>query len=141
VSEPASPFWLSHHAPEELHRAYRVGRLHVCARCLGLYPVLLAALVIQFASRAPLSWRADGWIAIPLFLPALADWASGRFFPALGTNVWRTVTGALLGVALGRTLYIHLQQPWPQWLILQVAIVTAVATPVILATYKRRRGK
>jgi uncharacterized membrane protein len=134
-------FWLSHHGPEELDRCYRVGGVHLCARCLGTYPVLFAVLVAQFAWHAPLSHPLDLPIGVGLVLPATADWAFGRFHPHRFSNPWRTATGALLGVALGRSLFIHLQRPLPPVLLAQAAVVTIVALPVILATYLRgRRG-
>ena len=46
-------------------------------------------------------------------IAALFDWAYGRFRPHAASNLWRTVTGVLLGMALGRTLYVHLQKPLP----------------------------
>lgn len=130
-------FWLSHHPPEELHRCYRLGRLHVCARCLGVYPTLLVALVGQFLFAAPLEHPADVPGVLALTLPATADWAWGRFRPGAFSNPWRTGTGVLLGVALARSLFIHLQRPFPPALLAQFALVTAIALPVILATYLR----
>ncbi len=134
-------FWLSHHHHDELDRCYRVGALHVCARCLGTYPVLFAALVAQFALHAPLSHPLDVLLGAGAVLPATLDWAWGRFHPHAFTNLWRTTTGVLLGLGLGRSLFIHLQQPWPQVLLAQSAVVTVVAVPVILATYLRRSGR
>lgn len=131
-------FWLSHHHQDELHRTYALGKVRVCARCLGLYPVLLAAIAAQFAAGAPLESRHDGPLAVGLLVPGLLDWAYGRFRPGAFSNPWRTATGVLLGVALGRTLYVHLQRPLPHWLLVQLAVVTAVAVPVILISLWKR---
>ncbi len=131
-------FWLSHHPPEELHRCYRFGGVPVCARCLGTYPVLFAALVAQFARHAPLDTMWDVPVATALVAPATLDWALGRFRPTWFSNVWRTATGVLLGLGLGRSLYVHLQRPLPPMLLAQLAVVTGVSVPVILATYLRR---
>ncbi len=132
-------FWLRHHHADEYNRTYVLGGVRVCARCLGTYPVMLAALVGLFAAHAPLHWRWDVPAVLALTLPALVDWAVGRFRPASGTNFLRTGTGVLLGLALGRTLYVHVQRPLPGVLLAQAALVTAVAVPVILATYRRPR--
>jgi uncharacterized membrane protein len=142
VSRPGGPdpFWLSHHPPEEYGRTFRIGGVHVCARCLGTYPVLFAALAAQFVFRVPLAWEGDQVLAVALVLPALLDWAHGRFRPWSGTNALRLATGVLLGAGLGRTLYVHLQRPFPRALLLQMAVVTAVALPVIFATWRRRPG-
>ncbi|MCP3098579.1 DUF2085 domain-containing protein [Myxococcus sp. K15C18031901] len=132
-------FWLSHHHPDEYNRTYLLGGLRVCARCLGTYPVMLAAMVGLFAARAPLHWAFDVPAVLLLTLPALVDWAVGRFRPVSGSNAVRTATGVLLGLALGRSLHVHLQRPLPVVLLAQAGLVTAVALPVILATYQRPR--
>jgi uncharacterized membrane protein len=132
-------FWLSHHHEDELNRCYRVGPVHVCARCLGTYPVLFATMAVMFALKAPLAHALD-WLAVALIVPAVADWAYGRFKPLSGTNAIRTLTGVGLGLGLGRTLFVHVQRPLPPALLAQLALVTVVAGPVILATYRRRRG-
>lgn len=131
-------FWLSHHPPEEYDRCYRLGGLHVCARCLGVYPTLFVALVIGFAVRAPTEHPLDLPVVLGLTAPATLDWAFGRFRPHALSNAWRTATGVLLGLALGRSLFIHLQRPFPAVLLAQLALVTAIVLPVILATYRSR---
>ncbi|RYZ35051.1 MAG: DUF2085 domain-containing protein [Myxococcaceae bacterium] len=132
-------FWLSHHHADEFNRTYLLGGVRVCARCLGTYPVLAAVFVGLFALKAPLSWTWDVPVGVALILPALVDWAVGRFRPASGNNAVRTLTGVLLGLGLGRSLYIHVQRPLPAVLLAQALLVTGVAVPVILATYRRPR--
>ncbi len=130
-------FWLSHHHDDELNRCFRIGGWPVCARCLGTYPVLFAALAVQIAIKAPLSLPQEVLWAPALTLPALLDWSWGRFHPASGSNAWRFITGCSLGLGLGRALYVHFQKPFPPVLIAVLSLVTLVATPVILATYRR----
>jgi uncharacterized membrane protein len=132
-------FWLSHHFDGELHRTYAVGKLRICARCLGTYPTVLLAFSVQVMVHAPLELPADAFVTIGLFLPALADWAYGRFFPEAGSNAFRTLTGILLGTALARSLYVHVQRPFPVWLWAQMALVLAVAVPVFRMSYRRAR--
>ncbi len=136
-----TPFWLSHHHPEEYARCYRLGALALCARCLGTYPVLFAALLVQFAVHARLSHPLDVAAAVGLIVPATLDWAFGRFRPSAGTNAWRTLTGVLLGLGLGRSLFVHFQRPVPPMLIAQATLVTMVGVPVILAAYWRLRHR
>ncbi len=133
-------FWLSHHHPEEYNRTYLLGGVRVCARCLGTYPVLLAVMVGLFALRVPLTWRWDVPVVLGLTLPALVDWAVGRFRPASGSNAVRTLTGVLLGVALGRSLFVHIQKPLPAVLVWQAVLVAGVALPVMLSTSGRSRS-
>lgn len=127
-------FWLSHHHEDEYNRTYLLGGVRVCARCLGTYPVLVAVMMGLFAVRAPLAWRWDVPVVLGLTLPALVDWAVGRFRPASGSNAVRTLTGVLLGVALGRSLFVHLQKPLPPMLVWQAALVMGVAIPVLLVS-------
>ena len=134
-------FWLSHHHEEEYNRTYLFGGVRVCARCLGTYPVLLAVMVGLFKVRAPLSWEWDVPVVLGLTLPALVDWAVGRFRPRGGSNAVRTLTGVLLGVALGRSLFVHFQRPLPQVLVWQAALVAVVALPVLLMTYQGPRDR
>ena len=132
-------FLLSHHSEEELHRCYRFGSVHVCARCLGVYPVLFGLVAIQLVLHAPLALKYDFPLVLGLTAPAVLDWALGQRDPARGSNLFRTFTGALLGLGLGRSLYIHLVSPFPKVLLFQLALVSVVVPPVILATYWRKR--
>ncbi len=134
-------FWLSHHHPDEWDRCYAVGPLRLCARCLGVYPTMLVTLIALFAAHAPLEHPLDLAAVLLLTAPATLDWAFGRFRPHAFSNPWRTLTGVMLGLALGRSLFIHLQRPFPVVLLLQMGLVTAVALPVIFATYRRSRGE
>ncbi|MBJ6764004.1 DUF2085 domain-containing protein [Myxococcaceae bacterium JPH2] len=132
-------FWLSHHHPDEYNRTYLLGGVRVCARCLGTYPVLVAVFLALFALRAPLMFGAEVPVGLVLVTPAVVDWAVGRFRPGAGSNALRSLTGVLLGAGLGRSLFIHVQRPLPTVLLAQSALVTAVAVPVILATYRKPR--
>ncbi|SDQ41453.1 DUF2085 domain-containing protein [Natronobacterium texcoconense] len=96
------PFLLSHHLPSEWYRCYSphvFGRqVHICARCLGVYPgiaVGLATYFVAFPSTASVVLTA----VLPL--PALVDWTLTTFTDRRGYNVVRTVTGGLLGFAYG----------------------------------------
>jgi uncharacterized membrane protein len=129
---PRSPFWLSHHEPADYGRCVRAFGLHVCARCLGVYPVLFAALGLQIAYRAPLGEPYDLWVALALALPvpAVVDWARGRWRPKSGTNALRLFTGGLLGAALARSLYLHLRRPGHPLAMAQLLGLLAIAAAV-----------
>ncbi len=102
--------------------------------------MLFAVFALQLRQHAPLAHPCDVPVVTALFLPALFDWAYGRFRPHAFSNLWRTFTGVLLGLSLGRSLFIHVQRPFPVVLLIQLGLVTAVATPVILATYRRTKA-
>lgn len=91
-------YLLSHHPPSEYHRCYSPTiagqRVHICARCLGIYPGIVAGLLAYFSVFR-------GFISLLLVailpLPALLDWSVTTFTEREGYNVVRTATGAALG--------------------------------------------
>jgi len=95
---------LSHHTKSELHHCYRLPvtrkGIHICARCLGLYPVLLVTLGIDAGL-----WRFESehrwFLAFALVTPAVIDWSATMLFAGPGSNQVRTITGILAGVGLG----------------------------------------
>ena len=130
-------FWLSHHHEAELNRCYRIAGRHVCARCLGTYPVLFSLLALQLVNRTPEVLPFDWPAVLLLTAPATLDWAYGQFRPRALPNWWRTLTGILLGMGLARSLYLHLRHPFPPLLLAQLGMVILVALPVILVRYRR----
>lgn len=136
----ATPFWISHHGEDELSRCVRIGRFDVCARCLGLYPPLLVLLAVEAIVKAPGFTRADA-IAIPLAtLPALLDWARGRFAPKSGSNAVRLATGALLSLALARSLWLHFATPLHPVTLAHLSWIAASATMVEFAASIARKA-
>ena len=135
-----TPFFLSHHRPHEYDRCFSLGGIHLCARCLGVYPVMFAVIALQLALRTPKALALD-WLALLLPLPALVDWARGRFNPRSGTNPMRLATGILLGAALGRTLYQHMRQPGHPLAMAQLGglLVAAAMIEVISRPWRLRR--
>ncbi len=131
-------FLLSHHHPDEYNRCYRLGPVRVCARCLGTYPVMFLFIAVQAVRRAPLDFAGQTLVVLAFTAPALFDWAYGQFHPQAGTNLRRSATGVLLGLALGRSLYVHLVTPLPLVLLVQLGVVAVIALPVILVSYRRR---
>jgi uncharacterized membrane protein len=133
--------WLSHHREDELDRCYHVGGAYLCARCLGTYPVLFTVFALQLALTSPLHHPWDVPVGTALVVPAALDWAWGRWRPHAFSNAWRSLTGLLLGLGLGRTLYVHAQRPFPPALLAQLGLVAAIALPVVLVAYLRRWGR
>jgi len=135
----STPFLLAHHPPEQDHRCVRVAGLHLCARCLGIYPVMFAVIGAQIACHAPLRWPNDTYLAFLLPAPALLDWIRGRFDPLSGSNLSRVASGILLGISLGRTLYLHLISPGFPLAMAQLAGVGAIVAVVELLVWRRGR--
>lgn len=95
-------YLLAHHPPSEFHRCYAPviagRRIHVCARCLGVYPGIAAG----FLAYVLLPWSYDPVLVVALLpLPALVDWSVTTFREWSGYNPVRTTTGALLGCGYG----------------------------------------
>ena len=92
------PFLLAHHVPSQRDRCHRIvlfGRqIHLCSRCSGIYPGILAGLLLPLH---PISL----WLIAVLPAPALVDWAITSFRAYHGSNAVRTATGLLLGYGYG----------------------------------------
>lgn len=99
------PYLLSHHRPSDRYRCYApelLGRrVHLCARCAGIYPGIALALVTAVYTGGV------GQPSIVLLapLPALLDWTVTTFTDRRGMNGIRSVTGLLLGYGYGIGLY------------------------------------
>jgi uncharacterized membrane protein len=102
---------LAHHRRAELDRCLLlptpIGRIALCARCLGLYTTLLGALALQLALGAGPRRVVDWAVVLVGIFPALFDWGASFAGSWRGTNAIRLVTGALLGVALGRSIILY----------------------------------
>lgn len=105
---------LAHHRQCHLDRCYSLwikgSRYYICARCLGLYPFLVLFMTIGFASGID-SGRTFALMGI-LAAPALVDWGLARTGIWQGTNLLRTVTGALLGAGLGQAMPRYFRNPF-----------------------------
>jgi len=104
-------YLLAHHEPGDEERTYAVAvlgrRERLCARCTGVYPGILAGLLVGLAAVGRLGGAdalrplASTLLVAVLPLPALVDWTATRIGGRSGTNPLRTATGLLLGYAYG----------------------------------------
>jgi len=69
-------------------------QVHLCARCSGIYPGILAGLLFP-VHPTPF------WLIALLPFPALVDWAITSFRTYHDYNAVRTATGLLLGYGYG----------------------------------------
>jgi len=131
-------FLLAHHHPAEYDRCYRVGRVRLCARCSGLYPALLLVLALELAGGLETP-RLEWVILYGLPLPALYTWARRRLAAARDSNPVATVTGALLGIALGQGLCLYFRDPGsPRFWAQALGLVACVVLVESLARRRRR---
>ena len=134
------PLWklmLSHHPPVMFDRCYRIGSVHVCSRCLGIYPALALGILASSLLPSPPEW-VEWLLLLGLPVPALLDWAAYWVWSVPGTNTRRTFTGALLGLAAARNLYLHWQDPFCTKVVVQAALVAVAAIGLWFLGYKRR---
>ena len=103
-------FSISHHHSHQYNRCYKFGKLHVCARCLGLYPILILLIILQFYIPFPKKYQDIFLFILPL--PAIIDWASNFIFDLKGYNWIRTITGFFLGLSLSRLIWLHIKDPF-----------------------------
>ena len=69
---PDTPMWLSHHWPQDYDRCAVVGGMHVCRRCLVLYPVaLVAGIAISLGDWW--SHSLDAWVLWLFPLPGVIE--------------------------------------------------------------------
>jgi len=103
-------FSISHHHPHQYNRCYKVGKLHICARCLGLYPILILLVILQFHIAVPKEYQ--NFVLFILPLPAIIDWSLGFIWGIKGYNWIRTFTGFLLGISISRLMWLHIKEPF-----------------------------
>jgi uncharacterized membrane protein len=106
----------SHHAPEQHDHCLFLPlpggrRLPLCARCLGIYPMMLVVLALQLTGRLDLAWT-DPWLMILLPLPTVIEFLGEQTGRVQGSNRLRILTGLPLGVALGRMFLRYFQDPF-----------------------------
>jgi len=137
-----SPFegWgrlLSHHGPQEAHHSYRIRwrrwEVALCARCLALYPTLIAVVILEAELGRLFSWY-RWFISASLITPAVIDWSRSRLFGAPGSNRTRSVTGALAGLGLGLAFSDYFQDSNPTWF----WVLMGVLAVLILLVWSRR---
>jgi uncharacterized membrane protein len=124
---------LAHHRREEADRCVQLPlgplRIALCARCLGLYPTLVAALLVQAALAPPPLGAAEWLLCLPGLFPALLDWGLGWLGRRRGSNAMRVATGIALGISLGRGawLYLHDARSEVFWVQLGLLALGALA--------------
>lgn len=125
-------FFFSHHRPENYDRCYFINlfgkKVHICARCLGLYPLALISFVMYFFLSLPEIWNLYLLYLFPI--PAFVDWGLHRFDIFHGFNPTRTITGALMGSTYGRIGYNLINNPFkihtPLVIILYVSLAFTI---------------
>lgn len=104
--------WHTHHWPDEYERCALVGSTHICRRCLTLYPVAIAAMLLSFAGFTPWPERLDLVFIWGLCIPATADFLAEKLWNRAYSARRQVAVTALVGVALGRGFVFEIRDRW-----------------------------
>lgn len=119
---------LAHHRADQLDHCLLLPlgsrRVALCARCLGLYPSLIIVLFLQAFLQSPRPGIMERWLLVAGIFPALLDWGRSWLDHRRGNNAIRVITGALLGISLGRSCWIYLHDPLYEILWIQIGLLT-----------------
>jgi hypothetical protein len=129
---------LSHAWPGDLDRCLAVSlgaaRVHLCARCTGLYPALALGLAARLAGLPWLEASPRAELALRLVLPVLGGAAWGLEQAGLALpRAARVASGVALGAGIGWVLGLHLRAPWPGELVELSAALGAILVVGLLA--------
>jgi uncharacterized membrane protein len=133
-------YWLplAHHRRDQLERCLLVPlgggrRLALCARCLGLYPALALALLLQGWLRLGPAGTADWVLVLSGVFPALFDWGLSWLGRRRGSNALRLATGVMLGLSLGRGFWLYFRDPRCEvfWVQLGLLVFGALAFELV----------
>jgi hypothetical protein len=119
--------WLSHHHPAQHDRCLRVGRWHICRRCLLLWPLSYLLLALQVSLRAPATHPGDLLIPVLLLPPVLEFLLVQRgLIPYSAARTW--FLAPLLALPLSRLLFRCMITPWEPitWLVILTAGLPAL---------------
>jgi hypothetical protein len=133
-----TPIWLSHHFPESYDRCVVIGERHVCRRCLALYPLAFAVMLLSLVGPWP--GELDGWLLVLLPLPSVVEFVLEHLSVVRYQPVRQVVLTIPLAIALGRGFAIYVKDPTSRlfWGVVLVYGSVCLATAVLGA--RRDRG-
>lgn len=132
-----TPMYLSHHWPDQYDRCAVVGGLHICRRCLVLYPVALVTGVLISLG----SWWPDGLNPLVLWLfplPGVIEFVLDNlrlvdYSPV--RQIWLSGLGAI-AAGVGYSMYIQDTFDATVWAV--VAVYTTVCVLSVIVGHRRR---
>jgi hypothetical protein len=128
--------WLAHHYPEDYDRCVLVGRSHICRRCLVLYPIAFAVMVLT------LSWHPTGAVdaltLVVLPLPAVIEVVAEQLVPLEYAPRRQVAVTIPLAIALGRGFAIYLDDHTSLLFWGVVVGYTAICAGAVLIAQRRR---
>lgn len=137
--ERRTPLWLSHHWPEDYDRCTRIGRSHVCRRCLWFWPATFAVMV---AALAGLRWpeSLDPWLLALLPVPVVVEWWAEHLGAVRHSASRQVALSLLCAPAVGIGLARYLEHPG-DLLFWGVVIAYALVCAPALLMGRRREAR
>lgn len=132
-----TPMYLSHHWPDQYDRCTVIGGMHICRRCLILYPVaLVAGVLISLGSWWP--EPLNPWVLWLFPLPGVVEFVLDNlrlitYSPV--RQMWLSAAGA---VAAGVGYSMYLQDTFDATVWAVVAVYTAVCVLSVVVGHGRR---
>jgi len=132
-----TPMYLSHHWPEDYDRCAVVGGLHVCRRCLVLYPVaFVTGVAISLGS-----WWPDGidpWVLWLFPLPGVIEFVLdnvGVIDYEPKRQMWLSGAGAI-AAGVGYSRYLEDTFDSTVWAV--VAVYTTICVLGVIIGHRRK---
>jgi hypothetical protein len=124
--------WLSHHWPEDYDRCARLGRSHVCRRCVWFWPATFGVTVLALAG---VRWpdRLDPWLVALLPVPVAVEWWVEQLGRARYSPTRQVLLSLLAAPAVGVGLARYLRSPGDPlfWAVVATYAVICVVPVVV----------
>lgn len=136
-----TPMWLSHHWPEDYDRCVVIGGLHVCRRCLVLYPLaLVAGLAVSIGSWWDHSL--DPWVLWLFPLPGVIEFVLDNL-RVISYRPRRQVilsAGGAVAAGIGYVRYLDDHTDALAWTVLAVYTAVTLSAAIVGGLWRRRRA-
>ncbi len=140
VELPDTPMWLSHHWPGQYDRCAVVAGMHVCRRCLVLYPLaLVTGVAIGIGSWWP--HGLDAWVLWLFPLPGVIEFVLDNLGRISYSPVRQMVLSAAGAVAAGLGYVRYLDDTLDPLVWTVVGVYTAVCVAGVVVGALRKRGQ
>lgn len=136
MSDRISPMWLAHHFPEDYDRCVRIGRTHVCRRCLVLYPLAAAVMLLALGAGVDRSWLELALVVLPL--PAVVELVLEQFGVLSYAPRRQVAVTVPLAVGLGSGFAVYLDDQTNRVFWGVVVLYTAICGGAVWWRYRRR---
>lgn len=136
-----TPMWLSHHWPDDYDRCAVVGGLHVCRRCLVLYPTaLVTVLLVSLGSWWPDAL--DPWVLWLFPLPGVIEFSLDnlRLIDYSPRRQMLLSAPGAVAAGLGYVRYLDDTLDPLVWSVVAVYTTICVAAVVVGALRRRSHG-